>query len=133
MSFSIFFRSSTPALVALTLLLFSAQASADEIVASGTFTGASNHVTTGGVSVVKTTDGLAVLMGADFNFDGAPDPKVGFGKAGQYDINSQLSHLQSNRGEQSYSIPASLNVDDYDEIYIWCEKYNVPLGVAKIM
>lgn len=118
--------------VALAMLVFSIQGRAEDIIASGTFTGASSHVTTGSVSVVKTADGMSVVLGSDFSLDGAPDPKVGFGKSGRYDSKSQLAHLQANSGEQSYPIPASITVSDYDEIYIWCEKFSVPLGVAKI-
>ena len=125
-------KSFTTVSVALTLLVFSIQGRAEDIIASGTFTGASSHVTTGSVSVVKTADGMSVVLGGDFSFDGAPDPKVGFGKSGRYDSKSQLAHLRANSGEQSYPIPASVTVSDYDEIYIWCEKYSVPLGVAKI-
>ncbi len=118
--------------IALPLLMLSPQGSAGEVVVSGDFAGASNHKTTGGVSVIKTAEGLAVVLGPDFTFDGAPDPKVGFGKSGQYDISSQLAHLKSNTGEQSYPVPTEVNVSNYNEIYIWCEKYSVPLGVAKI-
>ena len=119
-------------LIALPLLLGSMYASAEETITSGTFTGASNHVTTGGVSVVKTADGLAVVLGEDFNFDGAPDPKVGFGTSGKYDLSTQLAHLKSNSGKQVYKIPASVDISGYNEIYIWCEAYAVPLGVAAI-
>ena len=72
------------------------------------------------------------MLGKDFSFDGAPDPKVGFGKDGVYDIKSQLAHLKANAGQQEYSIPDSVNLADYNEIYIWCEQYSVPLGVAKV-
>ena len=61
-----------------------------------------------------------------------PDAKVGFGKNGKYDSNSQLDVLRSNSGEQIYKVPASLNIDAYNEVYIWCKQYAVPLGVAKI-
>ncbi len=87
-------------------------------LSSGNFSGANGHQTSGTASVVKTGSGLSVVLGLNFNFDGAPDPKVGFGKNGKYDKNSQLEHLQSNSGKQSYAIPASLNIEDYNEIYI---------------
>jgi len=118
--------------IALPLAMLSIQAYAGDAVVKGTFEGASNHVTTGGVSVVETADGLAVVLASDFSFDGAPDPKVGFGKSGKYDISSQLDKLQSNSGEQTYLIPDSVDVSKYNEIYIWCEAYSVPLGVAKV-
>ena len=45
----------------------------------GTFTGASDHITTGGVKIIKTANGGAVvILDSDFSLDGAPDPRVGF-------------------------------------------------------
>jgi hypothetical protein len=107
-------------------------ANAADAGSAGIFTGASGHATKGAVSVVKTSSGLSVVLGSDFVLDGAPDPKVGFGKNGQYDSKSQLAPLGSNTGKQSYAIPASLDISGYNEIYIWCEKYSVPLGVARV-
>ncbi len=121
----------TSLLIALPLLAFSLFGHAGS-VKTGEFTGASDHITTGKVSVVKTPEGYAVVLGADFSLDGAPDPKVGFGKDGKYATEAQLGHLISKNGEQAYIVPASVNVKDFNEVYIWCEKFSVPLGVATI-
>ena len=107
-------------------------AAADEVLARGSFTGASGHDTRGEVSVVKTEGGDKLVLGPDFTFDGAPDPKVGFGARGAYDPASQLSHLRRNAGQQTYDIPNTLDVSGYDEVYIWCQQYSVPLGVAHL-
>ena len=109
-----------------------AAAQADEILARGNFKGASGHTTSGTAAVVRSADGIMLVLESDFSLDGAPDPKVGFGSGGMYDPNSQLSHLQSKTGEQSYAVPAGLDVSGYDEVYIWCQKYSVPLGVARL-
>lgn len=102
-------------------------------VASGTFTGASDHITTGGVEVIKNDDGShTVVLGADFSLDGAPDPRVGFGKDGKYDLATGMGLLKSLNGQQSFTVPAGVDPSDYNEIYIWCLKFNVPLGVASI-
>jgi len=105
---------------------------ADDVVASGTFAGASGHKTSGGVSVVRTDAGTTVVLEQDFSLDSAPDPKVGFGRDGVYDTKAQLAPLGANTGQQSYPIPASVDPEKYNEVYIWCEKYAVPLGVAKL-
>ena len=104
---------------------------ADHVLASGTFNGKSGHAASGGVSVVKTAKGAQVVLGPNFKFDGAPDPKLGFGKDG-YVRSTQFSPLKSNRGEQTYEIPAAIEPADYTEVWIWCEKYAVPLGVATL-
>ncbi len=108
-------------------------ASADSVAAKGSFTGASDHITTGGVSIVKTANGGAVvILDTNFSLDGAPDPRVGFGKDGKYIDTSDLGALTSKEGLQVYIVPASVNVDDFNEVYIWCRKFGVPLGIASI-
>jgi hypothetical protein len=100
---------------------------------TSTFTGASDHITTGGVTVVKNADGTAtVTLHDDFSLDGAPDPRVSFGKDGAYAPEADLGALEHLTGKQVYTVPASVNVDDYNEIYIWCLQFSVPLGVAKL-
>ncbi len=101
------------------------------VLASGEFRGKSGHAASGGVSVVKTATGTAVVLAPDFKFDGAPDPKLGFGKNG-YLKSTQFSALKSNSGEQTYNLPAGIDPADYTEVWVWCEQYSVPLGVATL-
>ena len=102
-----------------------------EVLASGAFGGKSGHAASGGVSVVKGPSGIQVVLGPDFKFDGAPDPKLGFGRNG-YVETTKFSALRSNSGAQRYDIPATIDPAGYTEVWIWCEKYNVPLGVATL-
>lgn len=99
---------------------------------SGTFEGASGHETSGGVTIVSTDNGIQVILGEDFYHDGAPDPHVGFGANGDFDSASDLGMLAANTGEQAYDVPATLDISGYDEVYIWCVQYSVPLGVASL-
>lgn len=99
---------------------------------AGSFTGASNHITTGGVSIVETSAGSVVLLAADFSLDGAPDPRVGLGKDGTYDEATDLGELRSITGLQAYAVPAGVDASAYNEVYIWCRKFSVPLGVASL-
>ncbi len=103
----------------------------DHVLASGAFRGQSGHAASGGVRVLKTPQGAVVVLGPDFKFDGAPDPKLGFGKNG-YVKSTQFSVLKSKSGEQTYDIPATIDPADYTEVWVWCEKYSVPLGVANL-
>ncbi len=128
---SLMSRAVAPLLLAAALML-PAVSHAQEVLAQGAFHGASGHKTWGDVVVLKSTGGAQVVLQGNFNFDGAPDPKVGFGTGGTYDRASQLAPLASNTGEQVYDVPAALDLTRYDEIYIWCEKYSVPLGVAPL-
>lgn len=98
----------------------------------GEFTGLSNHVTRGGVEVVKVSDGWEIHLKDSFWFDGAPDPRVGFGNNGNFVPPTDFERLRANVGGQVYKVPADINPEDFNEVYIWCRKFSVPLGVASI-
>ncbi len=109
-----------------------AAASKSEVIANGTFKGASDHVTTGGVSVLKTSSGYVVVLENDFSLDNAPAPTLGFGKAGKFDKKTDWVKLSSKKGLQIYALPASIDPTKYDEFYVWCREFSVPLGIAKL-
>lgn len=102
-------------------------------IATGKFVGASDHITTGSVQIVKNDDGShTVILSENFSLDGAPDPRVGFGKDGNFDVATDSGLLGSLNGEQSFTVPAGVDPAAYNEVYIWCLKFNVPLGVAAL-
>jgi len=103
-----------------------------EVLASGTFSGRSDHITTGDVSIVKTASGYQLVLAGDFSLDGAPDPIVALGNNGTYSAANKLAALANITGAQTYDIPASMNPADFSEAYIWCEEFNVPLGIATL-
>lgn len=106
---------------------------ADTKKTSGTFEGASNHITTGGVSVVTTPRGRTlVILDDDFSLDNGPDPRVGFGNDGTYDPESELGALVNLAGLQVYIVPATVSPAAFNEIYIWCKVAGVPLGIASL-
>ena len=99
---------------------------------TGTFTGQSGHETSGTVEVIQTAEGWEVRLGPDFRFDGAPDPYVGFGSGGSFAEPTDFEVLRDNSGAQVYEVPAEIDPTQYDEVYIWCRRYAVPLGVARL-
>jgi len=98
----------------------------------GKFKGINNHVTTGSAELVKGDNGGTVELSDDFVFDGAPDPKIALGKDGKYDPATLSGALQSNKGASSYTLPAGTKTDDYNEVWIWCERFNVGLAIAPL-
>lgn len=100
--------------------------------ATGTFKGLNGHVITGHVSIIRSGKSWTVSLGSDFTFDGAPDPYIGFGNKGRYAKGSNVGKLKKNTGAQVYVVPANLDVGDYLEVYVYCEKFTVPLGVARL-
>lgn len=97
---------------------------------SGSFEGRSDHITTGEVKIVQTEAGAVVLLANNFSLDGAPDPKVGFGSDGKFDGATILGALRSINGLQAYAVPEGIDPANFNEVYIWCKKFSVPLGVA---
>lgn len=108
-----------------------AQAADAAVTARGTFVGKSKHVTTGHASIGRVGTQWVVILEDDFTFDGAPDPHVALGNNG-YNQDARLALLSSNSGKQVYAIPAGLDVAEFNEIWIWCKKFSVPLGVATL-
>ena len=101
------------------------------VIATGVFEGASKHVTTGGVTIQQAEDGFYLVLEEDFSLDGAPAPRLGFGNP-DYMIETQFSELKSKTGYQLYKLPEGLDPTSYQTIYVWCEQFKVPLGVATL-
>ena len=105
---------------------------ANETISAGTFSGRSDHITTGKVSVVKTASGYQLSFANDFSLDGAPDPVVALGNGETFSVSNKLGVLKHKTGAQIYNLPANFTPGEFSEVYVWCEKFSVPLGVAKL-
>ncbi len=116
---------------AIAFTLAAGAASAGEVVKKGEFTDKSRHETRGAATIEKDGDKWMVRLGDDFFHDGAPDPKVALGRDG-FRKEAILAPLASNTGGQTYEVPAGIDARDMNEVWIWCEKFNVPLGQAKL-
>lgn len=108
-----------------------ASGSRSRVTARGSFVGKSDHVTTGHASVYRQGGQWIIELEDDFTHDGAPDPKVALGSDG-FRQDAILGPLQSLSGRQVYAVPASLDIGDYNEVWIWCEQFSVPLGKAAL-
>ena len=107
------------------------QASAKAIL-TGTFSGRSDHITTGTASLVKGSNGYQIVLSADFELDGAPDPVIVVGNNETYSAANKLGALKNRTGAQTYNLPANITPGQFSQVYIWCEKFSVPLGVATL-
>ena len=117
--------------ITLALLPRALRAQSGNVVKQGSFVGQSKHVASGSAAIIKQDGKTYVSLGRDFDFDGGPDPKVALGRGG-YRSDTILGVLQNNTGAQSYPLPDRLNGEDFDQVWIWCEQYDVPLGLAHI-
>ncbi len=100
-------------------------------VKSGSFRNAGGHKTSGSVRLMKEGGAWKVVFGANFRHDGSPAPRVAFGN-GKYVRGTIIGRLKRNKGSQTYTVPKRLNVTKFTQVWIWCVKFNSPLGVAAI-
>ena len=110
--------------------LMSATAHAGE-VRKGAFEGESRHQTSGHVTLSGDANQATLTLESDFRFDGAPDPKLALGNNG-FDKKTLFTKLKSNSGAQVYRLPPGIDPAKYNEVWVWCETYDVPLGKAKL-
>ena len=118
------------ALVAV-VALGSGAAYAGDVLWIGSFKGTTGHKSSGQVRIVKDGGTTKVVFGKNFKLDGAPDPKVAFGKNG-YIRGTIFTKLNKLKGAQEYNIPAATDLSKFNQVWIWCEKFDVPLAFAKL-
>ncbi len=133
---SVVFRLSGLIALAVTMVLAfgpPAANAADEMAIhkSGNFEGRSDHITTGTVSLQKINEAWILVLEENFDFDGAPDPKLAFGD-GDFVPSTVFTPLKANSGLQDYMLPDHIDPAGYTQVWLWCEQFNVPLGVAEI-
>lgn len=98
---------------------------------SGQFVGLSTHTTVGTARIIEENGAYFVEFGDDFMHDQSPDPRVALGRDG-YDPTTKLGELKARQGKQRYEIPADLNPAEFNEIWLWCDVADVPLGRAPL-
>lgn len=101
------------------------------VIQSASFVGENDHTVSGQIQIIKKGDIQYLVLGSDFVFDGAPDPRLGFSKNDQFVSTSLFSSLNLDSGKQVYRLPAKFDVSNFDEVTIWCEKFSVSLAEAK--
>lgn len=103
------------------------------VIKTANFSGTNNHTVSGEVQIVQKGEVFYAVLGKDFSFDGAPDPRLGFSSDDNFIASTTFSGLNQDSGQQIYRLPASLDVasTDLDELTIWCEKFSVELAEAK--
>ena len=102
-----------------------------DVLQTGSFSGQSGHTVSGEVQLIQSGEVFYLVLGEDFQFDGAPDPRLGFSSNDEFDETSIFSGLNLDSGQQVYRLPATMDVSRFDEVTIWCEKFSAPLAEAK--
>ncbi len=96
------------------------------------------HETKGTASVVET-GGRKYLRLSQFSTSNGPDVRVYLVKGTDSSQDAvkkngfvELGKLKGNLGDQNYEIPASVNLNEYKAVSIWCARFSVGFGGATL-
>ena len=101
------------------------------------------HETSGTVAVLELPDGSRVLRLENLDTSDGPDLKVWLsdartvaGRAGWHVFDDgqyrSLGSLKGNHGNQNYPIPTDVKLEDFRSVVIWCDRFNVSFGAARL-
>ncbi len=103
-----------------------------ETFGTGEFQGLLGHNAEGDAALLKVGDTYFVRFGDTFSVTNGPDLFVHFGKDGVYAKEARLGALKGNVGGQNYEVPADINPEEYNEVWIWCRAFSVPFAKAPL-
>jgi len=110
-------------------------------LATGTFHG-KVHQTSGRATIYQQPDGKLVLRLTNFKTSNGPDVHVILvaAKDAEDDANFlktdvprvELGKLKGNEGDQNYPIPKGTDLDKFQTVSIYCERFNANFGAAPL-
>lgn len=116
------------------------------LIGQGQFTPGQGHEMRGSFTLTQQANGVLMFTSEDFFFDGSPAPGWALSRGVPQDANDPTVRrtaietdfqrltdmIEPISGQQSGLIPPSINLDEYDTLFLWC--YQVPfiLGVGPI-
>jgi hypothetical protein len=99
------------------------------------------HPTSGRATVYKSPNGERYLRLTDFTTSNGPDVHVVLAQANDPALDQEivkghldyveLGKLKGNQGDQNYDLPASVDLQKYNAVVIYCERFNAVFGVAR--
>ena len=89
------------------------------------------HTVTGHAGVYEK-DGAYVILLDPYMSQNGPDLKVYLSKDIDASEYIRLGQLKSITGKQSYQVPGTPDLNQYNYIHIWCEKFTVVFGRAEV-
>jgi hypothetical protein len=119
-----------------------APAPRNTLLASGTLI-THEHKTTGTARLVRLADGRTQLVLANLATSDGPDLRVWLtdqpvveGRAGWHLFDDgryvELGRLKGNKGNQVYDVPAGTDLAGLVSVTIWCKRFSVSFGAAKL-
>lgn len=108
-------------------------------VSEGSFRGVA-HETKGTASIYQLPDGKRVLRFSGFQTSNGPDVQVYLVAAPDAKDNEtvtkagfiRIADLKGNMGDQNYDLPASVDLNKYRAVTIWCRRFGVNFATAPL-
>lgn len=100
------------------------------------------HQTSGRASIYETADRGKYLRLTDFTTSNGPDIHVLLSQSDDENLTKdivtgnlkgvELGQLKANQGDQNYDIPTSIDLQKYNAVVIYCERFHAVFGVAEL-
>jgi hypothetical protein len=99
------------------------------------------HPTSGRATLYESLGGKRYLRLTDFRTSNGPDVHVVLARADDAALDQkivkgnldyvELGKLKGNQGDQNYEVPVAVDLQKYNAVVIYCERYNAVFGVAR--
>ena len=89
------------------------------------------HTATGVASVYELDGKFAVVLDP-YTSQNGPDLKVYLSKDVDASEYIRLGNLKATMGKQTYPVPEGTELEEYDFVHVWCEKYTVVFARAEV-
>jgi len=100
------------------------------------------HQTGGRATIYKSAGGKEYLRLSDFTTSNSPDVHVLLVRAEDQAIENdlvkgdldsvELGTLKGNQGDQNYDLPSGTDLNKYQTVAIYCERFHAIFGLAKL-
>jgi hypothetical protein len=98
------------------------------------------HETSGKATIYRLASGRRVLRLSDFQTSNGPDVRVILVRADDTDSSRavskagfvELGSLRGNIGDQNYDVPPEVDLEKYRSVTIWCQRFSVNFGTARL-
>jgi hypothetical protein len=100
------------------------------------------HATSGRATIYKSSDGKEYLRLSDFTTSNGPDVHLLLVRSNDKALGQEivkgdldgveLGSLKGNQGDQNYDLPATVDLNQYQAVAIYCERFHAIFGVAKL-
>ena len=100
------------------------------------------HPTSGRATIYKSGDGKQYLRLTDFTTSNGPDVHVVLAQTTDKNLTQdivkgslddvELGTLKGNQGDQNYDLSGPVDLQKYDAVVIYCERFHAVFGVAHL-